>query len=141
MNPGNRHSARELALQILFQLEYFSENEYRSAFGATVSQLRPEKHTLEYAEVLVFGVLEKLNEIDALLQGHTRHWKISRMDKVDRNTLRLGAYELLYMASEIPPKVAISEAVELAKTFGNTESPGFINGILDAVAKTKLKMD
>jgi N utilization substance protein B len=84
----------------------------------------------ELAERIVRGVIGDREEVDALLQNASRNWRLERMARVDRNLLRLGAWELL-RAPEVPPKVAINEAIEIAKRFGTAESPAFVNGILD----------
>jgi N utilization substance protein B len=83
----------------------------------------------EYAVTLVEGVHEHRTEIDRLLEEHAIGWTLPRMLPVDRNVLRLGAYELLFR-DDVPDKVAIDEAVELAKTLSTEESPGFVNGLL-----------
>ena len=89
-----------------------------------------------YAEKLVRGVLEKIEIFDQIIERVADHWEIKRMAYVDRNILRLSAYELLY-SDDIPVKVAINEAVELAKRYGEPDSSKFVNGILDRIAKTE----
>jgi len=90
----------------------------------------------EFVRRLVKGVWEKREEIDAHIQRFSYRWRIDRMDRVDRNILRIGTFEILY-CHDIPIKVAINEAVEMAKKFGSSEdSKGFINAILDKIAKT-----
>lgn len=88
-----------------------------------------------YAERLVRGVLEDREALDALIQGISRNWRLDRMGAVDRNLLRLGAYELQTLKEEVPRNVVINEAVELAKRFGSRESGGFVNGILDRIGR------
>jgi N utilization substance protein B len=88
-----------------------------------------------FATALVQGTLEHLDEIDRLIANHASNWDINRMAVVDRNIIRLGAFELLYL-EEVPPKVCLNEAVELAKRFGDEESSKFVNGILDTIHKT-----
>ncbi len=89
---------------------------------------------LEFAGLLVHGTLDKLDELDKTIAGHSREWQVERMAAVDRNILRLALYEMLY-ARDIPTNVSINEAVEMAKRFGGEESGKFINGILGAVAR------
>lgn len=106
--------------------------------------LRPRAKAPELDELcrfaleLVQGVLAFREEIDQRLRSLSEHWRLERMSIVDRNILRLGAYEVLYR-TDIPPKVSIDEAVELAKEYGDEKSSAFVNGILDALAATRLK--
>ncbi len=143
--PGRR-KARQIALQILYQSDWEDEiepgNEYdyaKKALEQFKKGLSPSRD-LEDEEVsgfiidLVSGCLLRRREIDKLISGLSKGWKLGRMAMVDRNILRLGIYELCYHP-DIPPKVAINEAVELAKRFGDVNSPAFINGILDSVFK------
>lgn len=134
-SPQSRHQSRELALQILFQFEFISESEFQSSFQRFISNFAPPEHVVEYCEKLVFGVMSNRENIDATIQKFSPHWKLSRMDKVDRNTLRIAAYELIYENTEVPPKVVINEAVEIGKVYGNADSAAFINGILDKLAR------
>lgn len=88
----------------------------------------------EYSRKLVGGVLERRAQIDAEIEKHSLNWKLSRMSFIDRNILRIAIYEMLFLA-EIPPKVSINEAIEIAKIYGDRNSPAFVNGILDQVGK------
>jgi transcription antitermination factor NusB len=88
----------------------------------------------DFALTLIRGVTAHLEEIDRLISGASTHWSIARMARVDRNLLRLAAFELQFLL-EIPPNVAINEAIEIAKLYGSDESPNFINGVLDHIAK------
>lgn len=81
---------------------------------------------------LLRGVSAHREEIDRLIEGHSEHWRLERMPPVDRNILRIAAFELLY-CEEVPPRVSVNEAVELAKRFGSEDSPAFVNGILDRI--------
>lgn len=134
---GSRHQARERALQILFQYDihgrpglwldvFWKENEATGEARA-------------FAERLVAGVLEQKQELDALISKYATNWKISRMPIVDRNILRAGVYELLWM-DDVPAKVTLNEAVELAKSFGDDEGSKFVNGILDKVLNQELTL-
>ncbi len=131
-----RTQARELALQILYKRDLNPEplDTLLSAFWETIKGLTPEVQ--EYAELVVRGTLNHLEEIDPLLAKYTEHWELSRMAVVDRNVLRFAAYELLYL-EEIPPKVVINEAVNIAKKFSQEESGKFVNGILDKINHTE----
>ncbi len=90
-----------------------------------------------YLRKLSVGVAAHLEELDALIARYSEHWRLERMTVVDRNLLRLAAYELLYQA-KIPPKVVINEAVELAKRFGSDDSGAFVNGILDQIRAVRM---
>lgn len=129
-----RTKAREYALQMLYQVDI------RRTQDPQVAEEFWQLHEVEdevkvFATMLVRGTMTHLAEVDALITAHAEHWDLKRMAVIDRNILRLGVYELLH-EGEVPPKVSISEAVELAKRFGDTESSKFINGILDAIFKT-----
>ena len=86
-----------------------------------------------YLQDLVRGVASHLEELDALIVRYSEHWRLERMTVVDRNLLRLAAFELLFKKGRVPPKVVINEAVELAKRFGSEDSSAFVNGILDQI--------
>ncbi len=118
-------------MQILYQADVAGVP-LTEAFSTYEGYFSPSPRALEFAKELVNGVAEKQEEIDALIEKFSKHWKLSRMSAIDRNILRLATYELLYRP-DIPPKVSINEAVELAKAFGSEESAAFVNGILDAI--------
>ena len=129
---GTRRQARESALQVLYQLEMSGE-ESPSLFDAEVlSELGPE--VKEFASGLVDGVKEHMGEIDELISTHSTNWKLSRMAAVDKNILRIAVFELK-SRPDIPTKVTINEAVEIAKRFGSSDSGAFVNGILDNIAQ------
>jgi N utilization substance protein B len=92
-----------------------------------------------FAERLVAGVLEKKKALDVLIGKYATNWKISRMPIVDRNILRAGVYELLWM-DDVPAKVTVNEAIELAKSFGDDDASKFVNGILDQVLNKELTL-
>jgi N utilization substance protein B len=138
---GTRRRAREFALQILYQLDVQEQLGDDQAIGLFwrnfASAAEGEGATLDdlgeiqpFAEKLVHGVRDHLAELDAQIQSASRNWRLERMARVDRNLLRLALYELKY-ASDVPAKVAINEAIEIAKRFGTNESSAFVNGILD----------
>jgi len=132
-----RSRAREYALQLMYQLDV-TRSKDRAAQEIIQEfwlyhQVPPEVR--EFASGLVAGTWKQLEELDRLIATHANNWDIGRMAVVDRNILRLGAYELLYR-EEIPPKVCLNEAVELAKRYGDEESSRFVNGILDTIHKT-----
>jgi N utilization substance protein B len=135
---GSRHQARERALQILFQYDIHRKP------GVWLDEfwkpLKADEETKVFAERLVEGVLDKKKELDALIGKHATNWKVSRMPIVDRNILRAGVYELIWM-DEVPAKVTMNEAIELAKSFGDDEASKFVNGILDKVLATEPRLD
>ena len=97
----------------------------------------PTAEVKQFANQLVEGTIANLPQIDPLIANCAEHWNLKRMAVIDRNILRLGAYELLCVY-DVPPKVCINEAIELAKRFGDTESSKFVNGILDAIHKHRV---
>jgi N utilization substance protein B len=136
-----RRRAREYALQSLFQLDFTS-----SLSGAKADDLikdfwadkTEDEAVRRFSEKLIRGTLQNLGEIDSVIEKTAEHWVLERMAAVDRNILRLSVYELLYL-DEIPPAVAINEAIEIAKKYSTRDSASFINGILDRVLKAKRK--
>lgn len=134
---GSRHTGRERALQALYQLD---QNEkatpaeaVEAAWAASDDQGARDGAAHAFATELVGGVREHLSALDELIEQHSQNWRIDRMQRVDRNVLRLGVFELVHR-EDIPKKVTINEAVELAKTFGTEDSAAFINGVLDRIA-------
>jgi len=127
---GNRHKAREIAIQLLYQLD---------ALGCTAQEaLKPyfaahpvNGETRTFAEEFVTGTVENIQNIDSLLREVSEHWSLERILPVDLSILRLAAFELLYLGT--PPAVAIDEAIRLAKRFSSKEASAFINGVLDKV--------
>lgn len=134
---GSRHQSRERALQILFQYDIHGKpGVWLDEFW---NQCQATEDVRSFAEQLVTGVLGHKNDLDALIGKYATNWKVSRMQIVDRNILRLGAYELLWL-DEVPAKVTVNEAIELAKDFGDEEAAKFVNGILDKVLTTEAKL-
>ncbi len=130
---GKRRSSREQALKFLYQFE-FNGGEFEEQMQQFGERLTGGEEVKGFMQELVEKVLSHKEEIDTLLQKYSEHWTLDRMTVIDRNILRLGVCELIHDRS-IPPKVAINEAVEIAKKYGSEESPDFINGILDKVYK------
>lgn len=132
---GHRRQSRECALQLLFQVE-FSNQPPLEVVKLFWEENAVSEEVRVFADELFLGTMRNLKEIDFLIESSSTNWKLSRMASVDRNILRMSAYELIYL-EEIPSSVTINEAVEIAKKYGTEESPGFINGILDKIAKDK----
>jgi len=124
-------------LQILFQYDIHGKP------GLWLEEfwkpLKADEETKGFAERVVAGVLEKKKDLDQLIGKYATNWKIGRMPIVDRNILRAGLYELLWM-DDVPAKVTLDEAIELAKSFGDDEASKFINGILDKVLATEPRL-
>ena len=126
-----RTRSRELALQFLYQLDLRGDDLLPEAKDFLRNEER-DAETQRFALRLVEGTFEHWDEIDKTIQGVAQNWNIARMAVVDRNVLRLATYELLH-CKDIPPKVAINEAVDLAKKYSSKNSSAFVNGILDRV--------
>lgn len=124
-----RSRAREVALQLLFQRDH-NERPDRAALEQFARDRLHDPGLATYCLALYDGAVSHLNEIDERLTKAAENWRLARMAGVDRNSLRLGAFELLF-TPEIPPGVAIDEAIELARRFGSADSPAFVNGVLD----------
>jgi len=133
---SKRSRAREVALQALFQ-EDLNPRDSRDQLAPFVNARLQEQQLQEFATTLVLGVLRNQGELDELLASKADNWSLSRMAATDRNVLRLGAYEMRY--TDTPNRVAINEAVELAKRFGSGQSSQFVNGILDKLILPKDK--
>lgn len=131
-----RRKAREYALQFLYRIDFINTSEPKSedleAFWKDVGEKDPDSKA--FAEDIISGALKNLSEIDSVIQMAAEKWKISRIASIDRNILRLAAYELLFR-KDIPQAVTINEAIEIAKKYSTSESASFINGILDKIAK------
>jgi N utilization substance protein B len=131
---GKRRKSRELALQLLYQLDLQGEPSPEPYLPEFWARHPVDAEVREFAESLVRGAKLHQAKIDELISQYAENWELDRMAVVDRNILRGGIFELLW-AAEIPPKVAINEALEVAKKFSTHESSRFINGILDRIHK------
>lgn len=125
-----RRELRENIFKMLFRVEFHDENEMNDQLALFEEQLEGLKETdLSYIKEKTKEIIGHLKEIDAEINEKSTGWKTSRMGKVDLSIIRLAVYEIRF-DEEVPEKVAINEAVELAKKFGTDESPAFINGVL-----------
>ena len=129
---GKRHRARELALSFLYQTEFYPLESFEERFQVFWAEHPAKPEVRSFAEELVRGTISQREAIDALLSSHVEHWILSRLALVDLCILRLAAYELLFHG-KTPWKVAIDEAIELAKAFGGKDSGAFVNGVLDKI--------
>ncbi|MDH3255379.1 MAG: transcription antitermination factor NusB [Acidobacteriota bacterium] len=145
---SKRRRGREMALQMLYQSECgrSAGSEVLARFdpssfgddnknGAGADAGRRDGRALEYARELFAGTIEHQQEIDSLIRSQAEHWRLERMPAVDRNILRLAAFEFLYEV-DVPKLVVINEAIELAKRFGSEDSGRFVNGLLDGLLKS-----
>src|SRR4030042_2929070 len=130
---GNRRKARELAIQILFNME-FNPGDPDEIYDLVYENFRPSRSIRVFSKKLVCGVRENIKYLDSIIRRSSKNWRLERMSVVDRSILRLASYEILFM-EDIPNKVSIDEAVELGKKFGSEESGAFINGVLDNILK------
>jgi N utilization substance protein B len=128
---GNRRRSRELAMQVLFQME-INGDDSREAVELFCRHFEVSKNAKPFFLRLVDGVKARRDELDRLIERFSDNWKISRMSGVDRNLMRVAVYELLY-CDDIPPKVSINEAIDIGKRFGTEQSSAFVNGILDSI--------
>jgi N utilization substance protein B len=126
-----RRKAREIALQVLYSLN-FVNIDTQDALDLFWGNFVAPKAAKEFAAFLVQGTCEHKEELDKLIAGCSDNWSLGRMSRVDINILRLAVFEFLY-CDDIPPKVTLNEAVDLGKTFGSENSGSFINGILDTL--------
>jgi len=136
---GKRRTSRENALQILFELE-FNDADLDRVLAGYWNSKKSEGQVQEYANWLVRGIVARKDEVDALIQGNSKHWRISRMGFVDRNILRIAVFELLE-EKLIAPAIVINEAIEIAKRYSSDEAAVFVNGVLDAVRKKLAKTE
>ena len=136
-----RRKAREYVLQFLYGIDFtklagnISPEELRGKLNSFWKEAgEKDRDIKKYAGDIIKGTLAHLESIDATIQSVAENWRLDRMASVDRNILRYAAYELMYQ-KDIPPAVAINEAIEIAKTYSTIESASFINGILDKILK------
>ena len=135
---SKRHIARSIAMQSLYQWDF--KGQQTATLPAIIEQILSEfgeglTNEKKYVRKTVAGVIDHLKEIDALIAQYAPHWPLAQISFIDRNILRVGIYEMNF-TTDIPAKVAINEAIEIAKTYGGSSSGKFVNGILGAMYKT-----
>lgn len=128
-----RSRAREIVLQVLYQNDLNAEQPEDVRMRFIHARLKHDRQLVRFAETLLAGIAQHKIEIDQRLEETAQNWKLSRMPVTDRNVLRLGAYEILF--TDTPDRVAINEAIELAKRYGTKNSAQFVNGMLDRLMK------
>lgn len=138
---SNRHLGRIVALQTLYEFEFRTECndttvDVAEVLGRNLARYETAIDDTDFVEALVRGVLKEQAAIDEKIQPIAPDWPIDQIARIDRNILRIGVYELLNESEVVPPKVAINEAVELAKAFGSDNSSKFVNGVLGTAYRT-----
>lgn len=128
---SKRRQARENALKLLYQID-ISKNDVEEVLQGYCEQNSPSAEVWEFTCRLVTGTLTSLEEIDVLIKRFSKNWTLDRMSYIDRNILRMAVCELRFM-QDIPAKVTINEAIEIAKKFGTEKSAVFVNGVLDGI--------
>jgi transcription antitermination protein NusB len=130
---ANRHFSRMLAMQSLFEWDFNNyPTDFELALKNNLQEFGKDQRDEAFVHQLCEGVIQNREAIDEIIKKHAQDWPLEQISPVDRTVLRLGIYELNFL-KEVPPKVAINEAVELAKTFGGEASGKFVNGVLGAI--------
>lgn len=132
-----RTKAREIALHVLYQIE-IAKRDHKEALDGYLAYEPQQEEVINFSRVLVEGVIKNLDYIDSSIKKYVKNWEIDRMAVIDRNILRLASFELLLL-DDVPPKVSINEAIELAKRFGDVDSSRFVNGVLDKIYRMESK--
>ena len=134
---ASRHLSRSIVLQGLYEWDFYNRKPVlRDIVERDIKDFGPGLEELDFIYQLSDGIEKHINELDKIIEKAAPEWPIAQISMVDRNVLRIGLYELLYTnVKEVPPKVAINESIELAKTFSGTTSGKFINGVLGTVYK------
>ena len=140
---GTRRSAREAALQFLFQDDFVLKElrpseDLQERFSDFCSLYQVNKKARPYILKLIQGTIDHCEAIDAQIEANAKNWRLSRIAATDRNLIRIAVYEMLY-CDDVPDQVAMNEALEIAKRFGSHDSPAFINGVLDGIKKNQEK--
>lgn len=133
---SSRHLARSITMQSLYEWDFRKKNqaELKKIIERNIKELSPDEEDIKFIYSLVKGIMEFKPKIDKIIEKAAPEWPLEQITIVDRNVLRIGLYELLFGDhKEVPPKVAINEAIELAKTYGGESSGKFINGVLGTV--------
>lgn len=129
-----RRRSREQALQILYFMDY-ADVEAHEARNLFQGHFEVKNADASYMQILIYGVEDHKASIDEILEKALEHWKLYRLGKIDKSILRIGVYEMVFAVEKIASPVAINEAVELGKKYGDEKTSSFVNGVLDRVAK------
>lgn len=135
---ANRHLSRSIAMQTLFEIDFrdFPDDRILDILERNANEFAPGEADISFVKKLTSGVLGKKADLDTIIEKAAPDWPLNKISIVDKNILRIGLFELLFSdKKEVPPKVAINEAIEIAKTFGGDNSSKFVNGVLGSVYK------
>ena len=134
---GSRHLSRSIVMQSLYEWDFYNkEKDLKEIVERNIEEFGPGLEDIDFIWGLIKGISSHLVELNKIIEKAAPEWPLEKITIVDRNVLRIGLYELLYgNKEEVPPKVAINEAIELAKNFGGESSGKFINGVLGTVYK------
>jgi len=135
---GSRHLSRSIAMQSLYEWDFYGQkpDDLKEIVERNIKEFGPGLEEVDFIWSLARGVSSRISQLNKIIGKAAPEWPIEKITIVDRNVLRIGLYELLYEDREnVPPKVAINEAIELAKTFGGESSGRFINGVLGTIYK------
>jgi len=134
---ASRHLSRSIVMQSLYEWDFLDrEKNLKEIVEKNIKEFGPGLEDESFIWGLITGIVKKMKRIDAIIEKAAPEWPINQINPVDRNVLRIGIYELLFAnKKEVPPKVAINEAIELAKNFGGESSGRFINGVLGTIYK------
>lgn len=134
---ASRHLSRSIVMQSLYEWDFYGKkSDLKAIVQRNIEDFGPGLENLDFIWKLIEGAQKHLPEIDRIIEKAAPEWPIAQIPIIDRNVLRIGLYELLYAdKEEVPPKVAINEAIELAKTFSGQTSGKFVNGVLGTVFK------
>lgn len=135
---GYRYRARVVVMQVLYEMDS-ADHRASAIFDRHVRDLELPSESEQFARSLTLGILEEWDEVERVIASLAPTWPIDQMAVIDRNILRIAIYELL-LDDDIPPKAAINEAVEMAKSYGSDSSPKFINGVLGSVMEMKIQI-
>ncbi len=132
---SSRHLARSIALQSLYEWDFFNGREnYKDISKRVIEEFGKGERDEDFTNTLIEGVVLNKEDLDKIISAAAPEWPIEKITTIDRNVLRIGLYELIYGdKKEVPPKVAINESIELAKQFGGSSSGKFVNGVLGTV--------
>ncbi|MCR4278441.1 MAG: transcription antitermination factor NusB [bacterium] len=136
---SQRHLARTLALQTLYEWDFFDgKHDPLEILERNLIEIAPQLEEKDFYRIIVNGILEHRKDIDKIITVFAPDWPLDKITTVDRNVLRMGVFELMWN-TDIPSKVAINEAIEVAKTFGGESSGKFVNGVLGAVYRSQIE--
>lgn len=134
----SRKKARDNAFKCVYQLEFYENNDISKILHYCYEENENSNEEILYIEHVLNGVCDKIDKIDNLILSNLKNWTLDRIARIDLAILRLAIYEIMYM-QDIPEKVSVNEAVELAKEYGNSDSKSFVNGILAKILKDKVE--